>query len=102
MLTEKVPGGYEGRSNVRQRNLRVASIGYCVADLYFSEPAGVREVYSETEGTFLPLSSTELHVYCLKMPDLHHTYYYCENARLVKVETRIKFGILEFLRTETP
>lgn len=102
VITQKELSGYEVHAEDVHRRLSDTSIAYSVADLYFTEPVNIRRVYSETEGRFLNLTPEAAHVYRLDRPGGYPNSYYYRSGMLVKVEARIKFGDLEFLKTDTP
>lgn len=62
-------------------------ITYCLTDLYFKEPIGVSQVFSEMQGTFLPLTNLQNHQYQLQVNDSKKDVYTYANGKLVKVET---------------
>ncbi len=62
-------------------------ITYCLTDLYFKEPVGISQVFSEMQGTYLPLTSLQNHQYQLQVNDSKKDVYTYANGKLVKVET---------------
>lgn len=62
-------------------------ITYCLTDLYFREPIGISQVFSEMQGTYLPLTNLQNHQYQLQVNDSKKDTYTYTNGKLVKVET---------------
>jgi hypothetical protein len=62
-------------------------ITYCLTDLYFKEPIGISQVFSEMQGTYLPLTNLQNHQYQLQVTDSKKDVYTYANGKLVKVET---------------
>lgn len=62
-------------------------ITYCLTDLYFKEPTGISQVFSEMQGTYLPLTNLQNHQFQLQVNDSKKDVYTYANGKLVKVET---------------
>jgi hypothetical protein len=62
-------------------------ITFCLTDLYFKEPTGVSQVFSEMQGIYLPLTNLQNNQYQLQVNDSKKDIYTYANGKLVKVET---------------
>lgn len=62
-------------------------ISFCLTDLYFKEPLGISQVFSEMQGVYLPLTVLQNHQYQLQVNDSKKDVYTYANGKLVKVET---------------
>lgn len=65
-----------------------APIRYSVALLYFQEPLGITQIFSETHGAFCKLVKEVDHVYKLVLPDGNMNFYHYANGILQKVEVK--------------
>lgn len=60
-------------------------MGFTTAKLYFKEPVGINEVYSERFLQYCPLEVVGGHKYKLNLPDGKTNYYRYEDQKLVEV-----------------
>ncbi len=67
-------------------------IDFCVADMFFSEPHGRTEVYSNMYGKNLSLIREKDRSYHLVTPDGKDSFYYYKNGQLLKVEFGTPIG----------
>lgn len=65
----------------------ITPITYCLTHLYFNEPIGISQVFSEMQATLLPLINLQNHQYQLLVNDSKKDVYTYAKGKLVKVET---------------
>ena len=81
-------GGFEGPLP--------GTINHTVTLLYFKEPIGWKEVYSENHRQMLSIRHTEKGIYQMKMPDGKLATYQYHQGRLMKVLVQTSFGPVTF------
>lgn len=99
-LTEKTEKAYAVTRKGVRSPFYIAQITFCVSDLYFTEPKGIKEVYSETAGRFLPIKELANGRYALVMPDGKQNYYTYGKGRLLLVEVNHSLGRASFRLVE--
>jgi hypothetical protein len=67
-------------------------IDFCVADMFFSEPNGRTQVYSNMYGKNLSLVREKDRSYHLVTPDGKDSFYYYQNGKLLRVEFGTPIG----------
>lgn len=72
-------------------------IYYCVTDLYYREPIGQAQVFSEAQGMYLPLTTLPNHQYQLQVNDNKKDVYSYLNGKLTQVETTIAMRTVLFV-----
>lgn len=77
------------------------NITFSVGKLYFYEPVGVKELYSEVWGKMITVSDNGNHSYTLNLPNGRTSTYGYENGELHSVQTETALGSLYFIRTGT-
>lgn len=63
-----------------------------VVTLYFKEPIGLTEIFSEVFGKMVPLTEVKPHKYSIKLPDGKKNTYTYENGIVVEVEVPSPVG----------
>jgi hypothetical protein len=76
--------------------LHSTDLRFSTAKLYFQEPEGIQEVYSELFLQYCRLEPQEDHRYKLYLPDGKVNYYTYEDRQLVKVDIERTWFNLEF------
>jgi hypothetical protein len=72
-------------------------VSYCVLDLYFTEPKNITQAFSETGGTYLPITPLENHRYQLQVNDSKKdVFVYGTDGKLIQVETVIAMNKVVF------
>jgi hypothetical protein len=76
--------------------LERTDLRFSTAKLYFQEPRGIEEVYSERFLQYCRLEAQEDHQYKLYLPDGKINYYTYKDSELVKVDIERTWFNLEF------
>jgi hypothetical protein len=76
--------------------LNNTELRFSTAKLYFQEPKGIQEVYSERFLQYCRLEAQEGHRYKLYLPDGKVNYYTYKEHELVKVDVERTWFNLEF------
>lgn len=66
------------------------------AKVFFEEPVGQTEIFSERLGEFVPLKQLEEHTYQVCLPDGDKYTYYFEGGRLVRMDVPSPLGKAHF------
>ena len=74
------------------------SITYSIVDLYFKEPKGLNNIFSNTHGEFLKIKNIGKNKYELKLPDGKTNTFTYLNGKLIQVEAKIMVGKVIFKR----
>lgn len=72
--------------------LEVPEIKYCVGDLYFSEPKGIKQVFSNMYGKFLTIQPLANNTYKINLPDGKTSTYKYISGRLESIEVEMQLG----------
>lgn len=91
---------YSIERNGTTRKMKDGVINFCVADLFFKEPVGRKNVFSNMYGETLPLKSLAAGQYQLITPDKKNSTYKYQNGKLVEVETDTPVGKVVSRRSE--
>lgn len=83
---------YQVTVNGKSNHLTGKDIFYSVVDLYFREPLGISQIYSNIHGKFLTLLHLGAHRYKMTLPDGKETYYTYSNNELISIEIEMKAG----------
>ncbi|MGX5820127.1 DUF6134 family protein [Chitinophaga lutea] len=92
ILTEKTDNGYAVTKRGTKTKLSEAAIKFSVADLYFTEPRDINEIYSETLGQMIPIRSLGEGRYDLQLPEGKHNLYTYRKGSLHEVEVNHSLG----------
>ncbi|MFT3702082.1 MAG: hypothetical protein QM802_06920 [Agriterribacter sp.] len=65
-----------------------SAINFTTACLMFSEPSGMKYIFSENFGKPVAIEETAPHIYALKLPDGNDNIYTYQNGKCVEVEVR--------------
>lgn len=98
--TEKSEKGYTVTRKGARNLFPHAKISFCVSDLYFTEPRGIKEVYSETNGRFLPVKELPGNRYALILGEGKQNIYTYAKGRLMLVEVNHALGKAYFRLVE--
>ena len=101
MTTQRQGRGYTVAKNEDLNKRLVGDIVHTSSRLYFEEPIGLRQIFSESNGTMLALESQGNGVYHLHLPDGYVSIYRYKNGVLQSVEAASKFGTVIFKRQQT-
>ncbi len=71
------------------KNLRIT---FCVVDLYFKEPVGVKQVFSNMYAEMLQLKRMKNGIYQLITPDNNNSLYTYRNGKLISIEVDTLVG----------
>lgn len=67
-----------------------------VASLYFNEPVGISEVFSEVYLCFIPLKKVATSVYASQLPDGGNITYYYKLGKLISITASTSYGTVFF------
>ena len=73
-----------------------STIHHTVASLYFAEPVGVSEVFSEVYLCFVPLKKVANAAYASQLPDGGSMTYYYRLGKLTSITASTSYGIVFF------
>jgi hypothetical protein len=71
-------------------------VSYTVAQLYYREPKGIEQIFSEKFGAFCPMISKSQGVYELRLPDGIRSEYHYAHGICTYVRTRLMGQTVEF------
>lgn len=80
-----------------QENLDVSNVTYNLHCLYFTEPTGIRQVYSDNFESFINIESKGNGIYKIKLPDGVINYFHYTNGKCSKVEIEHAFYSVQFI-----
>ena len=86
ITTQRDGKNYSVIQNGGKSMINNTEIMHSVAELYFEEPRQITRIFSEMQGTFLPLRSLGNGEYELSLPDGKKNVYKYEKGVLVQVE----------------
>ncbi|MFM8913694.1 MAG: DUF6134 family protein [Flammeovirgaceae bacterium] len=84
--------GYDCERNGKSTQLRAREITFCVFDLYFNEPKGLKSIFSNMYAQTLELVEVGEGKYEVITPDNKNTYYTYKSGRLISVEADTPLG----------
>lgn len=84
----------------QKKYLKDYKLQYSVACLYFIEPKGLKSIFSESYGQFLPIKEIAEHQYELTLPSGQKNYYHykdgiCVDADIFNAFTKVYFKLAE-------
>lgn len=94
--TSKEKEGYKVTTQKSNTVFPRSEIRYNLCRMYFEEPAGIHEVWSDTYGTMLKIRPTGKGRYELALPDGKHNYYTYYKGICTLVETELMIGKVTF------
>ncbi|MEM6299103.1 MAG: DUF6134 family protein [Bacteroidota bacterium] len=80
----------------KSERLEESSIQNCLSSLYFSEPKGLKSVFSQRLGKLIPMEEAEPHKYAVHLSSSKTNYYRFENGICVEVEVNHWFADFTF------
>lgn len=87
---------YDGKTYQVQTESKKFTINqpvtFSITKMYFKEPIGVTEIFSEVWGELVPVTKTKPNQYSLKQPDGKYHRYTYENGVIVEVEVPSPIG----------
>lgn len=83
---------YQAEKNGKINRLENKTIGFCVVDLFFQEPVGLKQVFSNMYADFLTITELGGGKYQVITPDKKNTYYNYRNGQLITVESDTPLG----------
>lgn len=90
--TQQLGNRYVTNINHKVDTIYRKEISFCVADLYFKEPVGLTEIYSNMYGSFVKISDTGNHRYKFTTPDGKVNCYTYVNGQLSTIEVELTVG----------
>ena len=88
---------YEVFENNAKENLEFSFIGANLLCLYFKEPVGIKQVYSDTHEDFRPVAVTDDGGYKVKFPDGSSNCYYYQGGICTKIKVKHTFYSVEII-----
>lgn len=85
-VTQIESGQYQRERNGVIDKIKNEGITFCVVDLYFQEPIGVIQVFSNMYAQMLKLERIDIGKYQLTTPDKHNSLYTYRNGKLISIE----------------
>lgn len=92
MVTKIDSKTYQVERNGKKEKMDNMNIAFCVADLFFKEPKGIKNVFSNMYAKMLTLKELGQGKYLLVTPDNKNSYYTYQNGKLITVETDTPLG----------
>lgn len=83
---------YEIERNGKKDKLENTKITFCVIDLYFREPKGIKNIFSNMYAQMLSIKQIEPGKYQLITPDKKNSTYTYRNGKLMTIETDTPVG----------
>ncbi len=83
---------YEVERNGRKEKMENVKIDFCVIDLFFREPRGMKTIFSNMYAQMLTIKNVGAGKYMLVTPDNKNSYYTYQNGKLMTVETDTPVG----------
>jgi hypothetical protein len=83
---------YQIERNGVKDKIKNECITFCVVDLYFSEPVGVTQVFSNMFAEMLQLERMDIGIYQLISPDNNNSVYTYIDGQLVSIEVHTLAG----------
>ncbi|MES2381781.1 MAG: DUF6134 family protein [Bacteroidota bacterium] len=97
--TQKLGNKYVSNINHKVDTIYKPAITFTVADLYFTEPIGLTEIYSNMYGSFVKISDLGNHKYKFTTPDGKVNAYTYINGQLSIIEVELSIGKVVSKRT---
>jgi len=92
MVTKIDDQTYQVERNGKKEKMENINIVFCVADLFFKEPKGIKNVFSNMYTKMLTVKELGQSKYLLVTPDNKNSYYTYQNGKLMMVETDTPLG----------
>jgi hypothetical protein len=83
---------YQAEKNGKINRFENKTIEFCVVDLFFQEPVGLKQVFSNMYADFMPIKDLGAGRYQVITPDKKNTYYNYQNGQLITVESDTPLG----------
>lgn len=83
---------YQAEKNGKINRFENTTIDFCVVDLFFKEPVGLKQVFSNMYADFMTLKDLGAGRYLVVTPDKKNTYYNYQNGQLITVESDTPLG----------
>ncbi len=90
---------YERTQNGVSEKFRHPPIKFCVIDLYFREPVGIKKIFSNMYTQMLSIKKLGGGKYLLSTPDNNTSIYIYDKKKLVRIELATKVGNVISKRT---
>ena len=97
--TTRLTEGYAVKTLKEQSQIKGKTIGYNLCMIYFQEPSGVSEVWSDSFGEFFKIKPAGKNRYELMLPGGKSSFYTYYKGICTTVETDMPFGKLTFTLT---
>lgn len=94
--TERTGKGYKITTLKSSNEVNIAAIGWNLSRLYFTEPVGVKQIWSDAFGQMLEIKPAGVHRFELVLPDGKSSFYSYFKGICVLVETEMLFGKISF------
>lgn len=90
--------GYCVREDDDEETSRIAAtqIQHCLASIYFDEPEGLEQVFSQRLASLIPIREVAPHKYAVDISSSKTNYYHFENGICTKVEVNHWFDDFSF------
>lgn len=98
--TKKTESGYTITTTKGTSTVTEKQILFNLCKLYFEEPKGVKQVWSDTYGEMLAIKAVGPGKYELTLPDGNKNYYSYHKGICTMVETNLPFGKVTFTLTK--
>lgn len=94
--------GYQVQEDDKKAStLTVPTIRHCLASIYFTEPKGISQVFSQRLAALIPIREVAPHKYAVELSSSKTNYYYFKNGICTEVEVNHWFDDFHFkLRQE--
>ena len=89
---------YQTDKDGAKTTLQGKEVKYCVIDLYFKEPKGLKEIYSNMFATFVTVKELAPGKYMIMNPDQVNATYTYAGGKLMKIEVDTKVGKVTSVR----
>jgi hypothetical protein len=89
---------YQTDKDGAKKTLQGKDVKYCVIDLYFKEPKGIKEIYSNMFATFVQVKELAPGKYMIMNPDQVNATYSYTGGKLMKIEVDTKVGKVTSIR----
>lgn len=91
---------YKTERDGKQIPLNGREVGFCVIDLYFKEPKGLTDVYSNMYTAFVQIKEVSPGKYLLENPDGVKAWYSYKAGKLTQIEVETKVGKVVSVRKQ--
>jgi hypothetical protein len=83
---------YQAEKNGKVNKIQNQLINFCVADLFFQEPIGLKTLFSNMYANFMTIKEMGGGKYQVITPDNKNSYYTYQNGQLITVEADTPLG----------